>query len=137
MDASDLMNSSESPCNLGPPPDTILHLPPPPFPNFLPYKTEPYSKVELLSFIPHLNNSPCKHLCDWKSEGVQYIEMPQQGTTTNNNKIKPFLYFFHFIIFHFLGNGFEDTWLLVLISFCVGVVCIGIILATLFMKCKM
>lgn len=80
FDDIDVLNNSESPCNLGPPPDMILHLPPPPFPSFLQSKSDLYADVDLLPFIPNLNNSPCKHLCDWKTEGVQYVEMPQQGS---------------------------------------------------------
>ncbi|XP_012139665.1 uncharacterized protein LOC100878279 isoform X1 [Megachile rotundata] len=107
-----IMNNSDcASCTLEPPPD-ILHIPPPPFPTVLQQGSDFYLHADLLSFLPHLNNSPCKHFCDRRSEGVQYIEMPQQGTV------------------------FDDTWLLVLISSCVGVIFIGIILATLFLKCK-
>ncbi|EZA49703.1 hypothetical protein X777_11789, partial [Ooceraea biroi] len=34
------------------------------------------------------------------------------------------------------GTAFDDTWLLILISSCVGVIFIGILLATLLLKCK-
>ncbi|XP_017754514.1 PREDICTED: uncharacterized protein LOC108546775 [Eufriesea mexicana] len=104
-------NSGCASCTLEPPPD-ILHIPPPPFPAILQQSSDFYPHADLLSFPPHLNDSPCKHFCDRRSEGVQYIEMPQQGTV------------------------FDDTWLLVLISSCIGVIFIGIILATLLLKCK-
>lgn len=65
-------------CTLEPPPD-ILHIPPPPFPTILQQSSDFYPHTDLLSFPPHLNDSPCKHFCDRRSEGVQYIEMPQQG----------------------------------------------------------
>ncbi|KAF7398563.1 hypothetical protein HZH66_006460 [Vespula vulgaris] len=107
-----MKNSSCASCPLGPPPD-ILHIPPPPFPEFLQQSSDFYPNLGALPFPPNLNDSPCKHLCDRHSEGVQYIEMPKQGTV------------------------FDDTWLLVLISSCVGVILIGIILATLLLKCKL
>ncbi|XP_017788596.1 PREDICTED: uncharacterized protein LOC108571129 isoform X3 [Habropoda laboriosa] len=107
-----LMNNSGcATCTLEPPPD-ILHIPPPPFPAILQQSSDFYPHTDLLSFPPHLNDSPCKHFCDRRSEGVQYIELPQQGTV------------------------FDNTWLLVLISSCIGVTLIGIILATLLLKCK-
>lgn len=104
-------NSGCASCTLEPPPD-ILHIPPPPFPAIFQHSSDFYSHTDLLSFPPHFNDSPCKHFCDRRSEGVQYIEMPQQGTV------------------------FDDTWLLVLISSCIGVIFIGIVLATLLLKCK-
>ncbi|XP_015592486.1 uncharacterized protein LOC107266482 [Cephus cinctus] len=111
--AAMIMNDSSCAlCKLGPPPNMILHLPPPPIPSFLQHASEFYPNSESLPFPPHVNDSPCKHLCDWRSEGVQYIEMPQQGTV------------------------FDDTWLLVLISSCIGVIFVGILLAALLLKCK-
>ncbi|XP_066594421.1 uncharacterized protein [Prorops nasuta] len=106
-----MSNASCTLCTLGPPPD-ILHIPPPPLPAFLEHSSSFYPNADVLPFPAHHNDSPCKHYCDRRSEGVQYIEMPQQGTV------------------------FDDTWLLVLISSCVGVILIGIILATLLLKCK-
>ncbi|XP_046470408.1 uncharacterized protein [Neodiprion pinetum] len=108
-------NTSCTVCKLGPPPDMILRLPPPPIPAFLQRNSDIssfYLNSEVQSFATHLNDSPCKHFCDWRSEGVQYIELPQQGTV------------------------FDDTWLLVLMSSCVGVIFVGIILAVLLLKCK-
>lgn len=72
------MNSTCAYCTLEPPPD-ILHIPPPPFPAILQQGSDFYSSSDILTFPPHLNDSPCKHFCDRRSEGVQYIEMPQQG----------------------------------------------------------
>lgn len=110
--AAIINNSNCALCTLGPPPDMILRLPPPPIPSFLQQGSEFFTDSETVIFRSHHNDSPCKHFCNWRSEGVQYIEIPQQGTV------------------------FDDTWLLVLISSCVGVICIGIILATLLLKCK-
>ncbi|XP_017885766.1 uncharacterized protein LOC108628390 isoform X2 [Ceratina calcarata] len=105
-------NNSCAYCTMEPPPD-ILRIPPPPFPSILQRSHDFYQPAtELFDFPPHLNDSPCKHFCDRRFEGVQYIEMPQQGTV------------------------FDDTWLLVLISSCVGVIFVGIVLATLLLKCK-
>ncbi|XP_011498639.1 PREDICTED: uncharacterized protein LOC105362837 [Ceratosolen solmsi marchali] len=106
-------DSTECPlCTLGPPPDMILRLPPPPAPAFLVHSTEFYPS-DGLPFVEHFNSSPCKHSCEWRGKGVQYVEMPQQGTF------------------------FDGTWLLVLISSCIGIIFIGIVLATLLIKCKL
>lgn len=69
-------------CTMGPPPDMILRLPPPPIPTFLVHSSDYYPGVgasDGLPFFEHFNNSPCKHSCEWRAEGVQYVEMPQQG----------------------------------------------------------
>ncbi|EZA46437.1 hypothetical protein X777_00159 [Ooceraea biroi] len=73
-----IMNSTCAYCTLEPPPD-ILHIPPPPFPAVLQQGSDFYPSSDILPFPPHLNDSPCKHFCDRRSEGVQYVEMPQQG----------------------------------------------------------
>ena len=52
---------------LGPPPDMILTLPPPPLPAFL------------AESAPQLMNHSCG-LCRWAAGGaVDYVEMPRQG----------------------------------------------------------
>ena len=54
---------------LGPPPDMILTLPPPPLPAFL-------------AEAPQLMNHSCG-LCRWAAGGaVDYVEMPRQGEWT-------------------------------------------------------
>lgn len=54
---------------MGPPPDTILGIPPPPLPAFL-------------QRAPIVNNtSTCSVLCDWTAgPGVEYVELPRHGT---------------------------------------------------------
>ena len=54
---------------MGPPPDTILGIPPPPLPAFL-------------QRAPVVNNtSTCSVLCDWTAgPGVEYVELPRHGT---------------------------------------------------------
>lgn len=94
-----MKNSSCASCPLGPPPD-ILHIPPPPFPEFLQQSSDFYPNLGALPFPPNLNDSPCKHLCDRHSEGVQYIEMPKQGKYKMS--ISHFIYFLFFIYFFFL-----------------------------------
>lgn len=80
MDMTALINNSNCAlCTLGPPPDMILRLPPPPIPSFLQQGSEFLTDSEAIIFRPHHNDSPCKHFCNWRSEGVQYVEMPQQG----------------------------------------------------------
>ena len=55
--------------DMGPPPDTILGIPPPPLPAFL-------------QRAPFINNtSTCSVLCDWTAgPGVEYVELPRHGT---------------------------------------------------------
>ena len=158
-------NTGCATCTLEPPPD-ILHIPPPPFPAILQQSSDFYPHTDLLSFPPHLNDSPCKHFCDRRSEGVQYIEMPQQGLQLHfkfNHSICSFIFSFIFSskfyyvtllqrlrkkrkrkfkkmliqYVKFLGTVFDDTWLLVLLSSCAGVIFIGIVLAILLLKCKL
>ncbi|XP_014212417.1 uncharacterized protein LOC106642227 [Copidosoma floridanum] len=132
-------------CSLGPPPDMILRIPPPPMPSFLMRASDyfisgtgpganagapganggganagvassasPGANEPEDGPADHFDNgAPCRHTCDWRAEGVRYVEVPQQGT--------------------FL----DDTWFIVLISACVGVVFVGIILATFMYKCKL
>lgn len=54
--------------DMGPPPDTILGIPPPPLPTFL-------------QRAPAFNDTAtCSVLCDWTAgPGVEYVELPRQG----------------------------------------------------------
>ncbi|XP_066998258.2 uncharacterized protein [Anabrus simplex] len=91
--------------DLGPPPDTILGIPPPPLPAFL--------QRTLTNNSNHTSSSPCSVQCDWTSgPGVEYVELPRQGP------------------------AMDDTWLLVLITSCVGVVLLGALLALFLLKCR-
>ncbi|KAF7990599.1 hypothetical protein HCN44_000404 [Aphidius gifuensis] len=94
---------------MGPPPDSILYIPPPPIPLFLQYGSEIVGEGIQPS---RLNKSLCRHRCDWKVDGVQYVEMPQQGTL------------------------FDDTWLLILVMSCLCIIVISVLLATLLLRCK-
>jgi len=65
---------------MGPPPDTILAIPPPPLPAFL-------------QRAPIVNNtSTCSVLCDWTAgPGVEYVELPRHGTEQSRKKTDKFL----------------------------------------------
>jgi hypothetical protein len=77
-------DSDECPlCTLGPPPDMILRLPPPPAPGFLVHSAELTYPGDGTPFLEHFNSSPCKHSCEWRAKGVQFVEMPQQGEQSN------------------------------------------------------
>ncbi|XP_069702623.1 uncharacterized protein [Periplaneta americana] len=95
------LNTSCVECSdMGPPPDTILSIPPPPLPAFL-------------QRAPNMNTSTCSVLCDWTAgPGVEYVELPRQGP------------------------AMDDTWLLVLIASCVGVLLLGALLALFLLKCR-
>ena len=71
-------------CTLDPPPDGILHIPPPPLPPFLKHAADYYEQTAGVSSSDdsagHLDPAnPCKHACDWRDQGVRYHEAPHQG----------------------------------------------------------
>ncbi|XP_043279514.1 uncharacterized protein [Venturia canescens] len=107
-----VVNESCFRCGSGPPPNSILHIPPPPIPTFLQYGSNVYSNAGVLINLAYLNNSLCKHSCNWRTEGVQYVEMPHKGTLL------------------------DDTWLPILISSCVGVIFVGLVLAAFVLRYK-
>ncbi|XP_014238741.1 uncharacterized protein LOC106660322 [Trichogramma pretiosum] len=120
-------------CTLDPPPE--FRIPPPPLPGFLKHAQDYYEAAHHRHSVEHgpssdgpdagrsavgdarahehLDDSPCKHTCDWRGQGVRYVEVSQPG------------------------NIFDDTWFIVLVCSCVGVIFIGIILATVLIKCKL
>ncbi|KAJ9582466.1 hypothetical protein L9F63_003159 [Diploptera punctata] len=66
-----------------------------------------------LQRAPNMNTSTCSVLCDWNAgPGVEYVELPRQGP------------------------AMDDTWLLVLIASCVGVLLLGALLALFLLKCR-
>ncbi|XP_074033204.1 uncharacterized protein isoform X2 [Leptinotarsa decemlineata] len=100
--------------DLGPPPDTILFLPPPPVPSFL-----QQSLPDLL-----LNTTPCSaaQICESSSapnrvtEGEDYMELPRKDIE--------------------VWSGIGDTWLLVLVASSIGVLLLGALLAMFLLKCR-
>ncbi|KAK9871373.1 hypothetical protein WA026_011629 [Henosepilachna vigintioctopunctata] len=100
--------------DLGPPPDSILFLPPPPAPSIL-----QHSLPDLL-----LNTTPCyaSQLCDaWAPlnkfpDSGDYIELPRKEVET--------------------WSALDDTWLLVLIASSIGVLLLGALLAMFLLKCR-
>ncbi|CAG2055609.1 unnamed protein product [Timema podura] len=59
------------------------------------------------------NITPCSVQCEWNTEpGLEYVDLPRQGPVM------------------------DDTWLLVLVSSCVGVLLLGALLALFLLKCR-
>uniref|UniRef100_A0A1B6L408 Uncharacterized protein n=1 Tax=Graphocephala atropunctata TaxID=36148 RepID=A0A1B6L408_9HEMI len=85
--------------DLGPPPDSILAIPPPPLPNFL-------------LRAPANHTTSCGAVCDWTSSHAEFIELPVHGAPM------------------------DDTWLLVLVTSCVGVLVLGSLLALFLLRLK-
>lgn len=98
--------------HVGPPPDNILSMPPPPLPSFLLPKTAVIA-------LPANDSYPCfaAFMCDPnphpRESGIEFVEL-----TGSNN------------------TGLENTWLFVLISSCVGVLILGGLLAVILLKCR-
>lgn len=102
---------------LGPPPDTILSLPPPPLPSFL------LPRSAILSVAGN-NSQPCfaAFVCEpsmsvfgsggsiREQSGIEFIELSHKGI--------------------------EDTWVFILVSSCVGVLLLGALLAFILIKCR-
>ncbi|ETN65571.1 hypothetical protein AND_002656 [Anopheles darlingi] len=109
---------------LGPPPDMILSMPPPPLSSFLlPRNALVASKHSGGSNGSGSggNNNNHSLLCSAaficepslkanEQSGLEFVELP--------------------------GNGVDDTWVLVLIASCVGVLLLGALLAMVLLKCR-
>ncbi|XP_019867747.1 uncharacterized protein LOC109596617 isoform X2 [Aethina tumida] len=103
--------------DLGPPPDSILFMPPPPVPDFL-----QHSLPELL-----LNTTPCwaAQICEPSpiSNKVpdileDYVELPRKDIET------------------WSVSGIDDTWIFVLVASSIGVLLLGALLAMFLLKCR-
>lgn len=117
------MNASCGACaSLGPPPSAILTLPPPPLPAFLKAAAGDADADQPcdLQVLQGLGGLP--QACDWSAgrggaAGVEYVELPRQVGG--------------------MGVGADDdTWFLVLVSCCAGVLLLGAILAVVLMRCR-
>ncbi|XP_076054116.1 uncharacterized protein LOC143032841 [Oratosquilla oratoria] len=98
---------------LGPPPDMILNIPPPPIPPFMEEFVARLAAegIDIHAGSESTEEEPKCNLCQWaKGNGVGYVELPQKG---------PLI---------------DDTWFLVIISSCVAATLLGIILAIAFLK---
>ncbi|KAF2900323.1 hypothetical protein ILUMI_05858 [Ignelater luminosus] len=107
----------------GPPPDSILFIPPPPAPAFL----QP-SLPDLL-----LNTTPCSsaQVCEAWVNHIQgsntgtgagsgdYVELPRKDLETT-----------------WSVSNIDDTWLLVLVASSIGVLLLGALLAMFLLKCR-
>lgn len=97
---------------LGPPPDTISSMPPPPLPSFL----LPTTAIVALSGN---NSQPCftPFICEpsgnREDSDIKFIDLG------NKNQL-----------------SIGDTWLFVIVSLCVGIILLGVLLAILLMKCR-
>ncbi|XP_026749152.2 uncharacterized protein LOC113509923 isoform X2 [Galleria mellonella] len=94
--------------SLGPPPDSILHMPPPPLPAFL---------ANAANLTPPCRASKCPPLQNNEDNalfpGVEYHELPRHEPA-----------------------GSDDTWFLVVITCCIAVLCIAALLALFLLKCR-
>lgn len=94
---------------VGPPPNSILSMPPPPLPSFLVPKTA-------LIAITQNDTQPCfaAHMCDSpgprEQSGIEFIELP--------------------------GKNFNDAWLFVVIASLVGIILLITVLTFMLMKCR-
>lgn len=94
---------------LGPPPDNILSMPPPPLPAFL------LPRSALVASLTANESQPCfaAFMCESapgprEQSGIEFIELS--------------------------GRGLEDTWLFIIVTSCVAVILLGTILAYVLMK---
>ncbi|CAG9137376.1 unnamed protein product [Plutella xylostella] len=96
--------------SLGSPPDSILHMPPPPLPAFL---------ASAANLTPPCRAARCPPSPNTEENalfpGVEYHELPRHGEEPASN---------------------DDTWFLVLITCCVAVLCIAALLALFLLKCR-
>ncbi|XP_045449899.1 uncharacterized protein LOC123658565 [Melitaea cinxia] len=94
--------------SLGPPPDSIVHMPPPPLPAFL---------ANIANLTPPCRASKCPPSQNNEDNtlfpGVEYHELPRHEPA-----------------------GTDDTWFLVLITCCIAVLCIAALLALFLLKCR-
>nr|XP_045607459.1 uncharacterized protein LOC123764036 [Procambarus clarkii] len=98
---------------LGPPPDMILSIPPPPIPPFMEDFVARLAAegIDINQDIGFPEEEKTCNLCQWANgNGVGYVELAQKG---------PLI---------------DDTWFLVIISSCVAATLLGIILAIAFLK---
>lgn len=96
---------------VGPPPDSILSMPPPPLPSFLVPRTAIVALAQnetqpcfAASFKCDLSAGPHEH------SGIEFIELP--------------------------GSGINDVWLFLLIAILVGVAVVVTVLSFLMIKCR-
>lgn len=95
---------------LGPPPDSILSMPPPPLPSFLVPRTAIVALVQndtqpcFAAFMCDTSPGPNEH------SGIEFIELP--------------------------GSGINDVWLFLLIATLVGVAVIVTVLSFMMIKCR-
>lgn len=95
---------------VGPPPDSILSMPPPPLPSFLLPKTA-------LIALAQNESQPCfaTYMCETSpnprvQSGIEYIELP--------------------------GQSVDDVWLFVVIASVIGIILLFTILVFMFLKCR-
>lgn len=95
---------------VGPPPDSILSMPPPPLPSFLVPRTA-------IVALAQNDTQPCfaAFMCESspgprEQSGIEFIELP--------------------------GSGINDVWLFLLIATLVGVAVIVTVLSFMMIKCR-
>lgn len=95
--------------SIGPPPDFILYMPPPPLPATILANVANLTPPCRVIKCPPLPNSEDNGLFP----GVEYHELPRHEPASN-----------------------DDTWFLVLITCCIAVLCIAALLALFLLKCR-
>lgn len=97
----------------GPPPNSILSMPPPPLPGFL------LARSAIVALSGN-DSQPCftVYVCEptigtREQSGIEFVEFSRNGPI-----------------------GLEQTWIFVLISSCIGVLLFGVLLALILMKCR-
>lgn len=96
--------------DIGPPPDSILSMPPPPLPAFLVPRTA-------IAALTQNDSQPCyaAYMCESairvrEQSGIEFIELP--------------------------GQNFNDAWLFVVIASLVAIILLITVLTFMVMKCR-
>ncbi|CAH2047585.1 unnamed protein product, partial [Iphiclides podalirius] len=94
--------------SLGPPPDSIARMPPPPLPAFLSNVANLTPPCKAAKCPPQQSNE-----VNALFPGVEYHELPRHEPA-----------------------GYDDTWFLVVITCCIAVLCIAALLTLFLLKCR-
>lgn len=92
---------------IGPPPDTILQLPPPPLPAFLSPKSSFAALVQNES-VPCYTQYMCESRLGHRESGIEFIELPGQ----------------------------TDAWIFIIIALLIGIILLITVLIFVIIKCR-
>ncbi|XP_054271930.1 uncharacterized protein LOC128992396 isoform X2 [Macrosteles quadrilineatus] len=119
MDLLPFLNVTCTECqDLGPPPNSILAIPPPPLPGFL-----------LRPPTPDNHTPSCGALCDWNPGHAEFVELlvPEAADSSETHEPPSGTQ---------LGAPTDDTWFLVLVTSCVGVLVLSFLLTLFLLRLK-